>query len=290
MTAIDWLSLLHPVLMILFVYPVVGATIRLGILVRERRLGITRQPDLVPVEHAQHGAWVTGGVVVAVLIALLYGLLAPGLAAAAGPAGGLQRLCLLLLVAGGSLVALLALLRVRRAALRASFALLCWAGLLGLGSQPEIVRLSDDPLSGGFWSSHYWSGLLLVGLLLFTTAARPEIIRLPRLRRLHLALNLLVMLLLAVQAISGTRDLLAMPLHRPRSATLSLDAADHRPPLSPQGFDQVATPAAPAMSALSAGARVVAGCSSSLAIPCGDGDGAGSASCHGCHRASIRST
>ena len=42
MTAINWFSLLHPVLVILFVYPVVGATIRLGILVREKRLGITR--------------------------------------------------------------------------------------------------------------------------------------------------------------------------------------------------------------------------------------------------------
>ena len=42
MTAIQWGALLHPVLMILFVYPLVGATIRLGILVREKRLGITQ--------------------------------------------------------------------------------------------------------------------------------------------------------------------------------------------------------------------------------------------------------
>jgi hypothetical protein len=207
MTAIDWLALVHPVLIILFVYPVVGATIRLGILVREKRLGITRQPDLVPVEHAAHGAWVTAGVVVAVLIALLSSLLAHGWAS-----GGVPRLLALGLVIGGTLAALLALLRVRRAALRAACALLCWAGLLGLGSQPEIGRLSDNPFSAGFWSSHYWSGVLLSGLLLFTTAARPEIIRLPRLRRLHLTLNLLVMVLLAVQAITGTRDLVQMPL------------------------------------------------------------------------------
>lgn len=212
MTALDWLALLHPVLMILFVYPVVGATIRLGILVREKRLGITRQPDLVPVEHAAHGAWVTGGVVVAVLIALVFSFLSHSGAAAEPLQGGAARLALLLLVAAGTLVALLALLRVRRAPLRASFALLTWAGLLGLGSQPEIWRVSDNPLGGGFWSSHYWSGVLLCGLLLFTLAARPEIIRLPRLRRLHLALNLLVMVLLAVQAITGTRDLLEIPL------------------------------------------------------------------------------
>lgn len=232
MTALDWLALLHPVLVILFVYPVVGATIRLGILVREKRLGITRQPDLVPVEHAAHGAWVTGGVVVAVWIALLYSLLAQGLAAGA-LAGGLPRLLLLGLAALGTLASLLALLRVRWAPLRASFALLCWAGLLSLGSQPEIWRLSDNPLKAGFWSSHYWSGALLTGLLLFTTAARPEIRRLPRLRRLHLGLNLLVMVLLAVQAITGSRDLLQMPLSWQTPALLRCDPLVRRCPLPP---------------------------------------------------------
>lgn len=232
MTALDWLALLHPVLIILFVYPVVGATIRLGILVREKRLGITRQPDLVPVEHAAHGAWVTAGVVVAVWIALLYSLLAQGLAAGA-LAGGLPRLLLLGLAALGTLASLLALLRVRWAPLRASFALLCWAGLLSLGSQPEIWRLSDNPLKPGFWSSHYWSGALLTGLLLFTTAARPEIRRLPRLRRLHLGLNLLVMVLLAVQAITGSRDLLEMPLSWQTPAILRCDPLVRRCPLPP---------------------------------------------------------
>ena len=232
MTALDWLALLHPVLIILFVYPVIGATIRLGILVREKRLGITRQPDLVPVEHAAHGAWVTGGVVMAVLIALLYSFFAHAWGAGA-VSGGLPRLLLLGMVAAGTLVALLALLRVRRAALRASFALLCWAGLLGLGSQPEIWRLSDNPLSAGFWGSHYWSGVLLTGLLLFTTAARPEITRMPRLRRLHLLLNLLVMVLLAVQAITGSRDLLQMPLSWQTPAILSCDPLARSCPTPP---------------------------------------------------------
>ena len=40
MTAIDWFALLHPVLVVLFVYPVVGATIRLGILVRELLISV----------------------------------------------------------------------------------------------------------------------------------------------------------------------------------------------------------------------------------------------------------
>ena len=52
MSTTDWFALLHPVLIILFVYPVVGATIRLGILARERRLDINPLPPTVGVERS----------------------------------------------------------------------------------------------------------------------------------------------------------------------------------------------------------------------------------------------
>ena len=212
MTAIDWFSLLHPVLVILFVYPVVGATIRLGILVREKRLGITKQPAPVPREHADHGRWLTAGVVVAVLIALVYSFVSKAVEPGAAFIGGASRLALLMLVAAGTLVALLALLKVKRPVLPARFTLLTWAGLLGVGSQPEIWRLSDDSFSLAIWSSHYWSGVLLTGLFLMNLAARPQISRHLRWRRLHVASNILIMVLLAVQAITGSRDLLEIPL------------------------------------------------------------------------------
>ena len=132
-------------------------------------------------------------------------------------------MALLLLVAAGTLVALLALLKVKRPALRASFTLLTWAGLLGLGSQPEIWRLSDNPFSGAFWSSHYWSGVLLTGLFLMNLAARPEISRHLHWGRLHVASNILIMVLLAVQAITGSRDLLEIPLSWQKPAIYRCD-------------------------------------------------------------------
>jgi len=246
MTPIDWLALLHPVLVILFVYPVVGATIRLGILVREKRLGITQQPPLVPREHADHGRWLTAGVVVAVLIALVYSFISKALEPGAAFAGGIPRLLMLVLAAAGTLVALLALLRVKQPSLRASFTLLTWAGLLGLGSQPEIWRLSDNPFSGAFWSSHYWSGVLLTGLLLFNLAARPEISRRPRWRRLHIASNLLVMVLLAVQAITGSRDLLEIPLSWQKPAIYQCDFQARTCP-APEPAPAAAVPGSAAM-------------------------------------------
>ena len=240
MTAIDWFSLLHPVLVILFVYPVVGATIRLGILVREKRLGITQQPAPVPREHADHGRWLTAGVVVSVLIALVYSFVSKAVDPATAFTGGLPRLVLLMLVAAGTLVALLALLKLKQPALRASFTLLTWAGLLGLGSQAEIWRLSDNPLTGAFWSSHYWSGVLLSGLFLMNLAARPEISRHKGWRRLHVSSNILIMVLLAVQAITGSRDLLEIPLSWQKPAIYRCDFTNRVCP------EPVAVPAAAA--------------------------------------------
>ena len=215
MAPLDWLALLHPVLMILFVYPVIGATIRLGILVRERRLDINPLPPTVGTEHVDHGRWVTTGVVVLTLVAILWSFLSVGAdpqAAAAAPGAGPLRFPLLLLVGAGAFGSCLALWRVRHPALRASFALLCWAALLALGAQPEVWRLSDNPFGADFWGSHYWSGSLLVGLLLFAMAARPEIQQQPRLRKLHVSAAFLMAVLLAVQAITGTRDLLTQGL------------------------------------------------------------------------------
>jgi hypothetical protein len=225
LSALQWLSLLHPLLMVLFVYPVIGATIRIGIHVRERRLGQYPLPASVGPEHLDHGRWLTTAMVLAVLLALGWSFLHAG-AIGTGPLGTgatgttapgtvpganwPQRPLALALGAAAALASCLALWRVKRPWLRACFALSCWLALLGLGLQPEVPRWSDNPLDWTFWRSHFWGGWLLCGLLLFAMAAAPEIRSKPLLRRLHLAANVLVALLMAVQAITGCRDLLQL--------------------------------------------------------------------------------
>ena len=81
-------------------------------------------------------------------------------------------------------------------------------GLILLGLQPAVERFSDIPWSPLFWQSHFWMGLLLTALLLNSTALQPLIGHSVSARRLHISSNLLVALLLAMQAISGTRNLL----------------------------------------------------------------------------------
>ena len=51
-----------------------------------------------------------------------------------------------------------------------------------------------------------------MGLMLFSLGARPEILRDLRLRRLHVTANVLAALLFMAQGITGTRDLLEIPL------------------------------------------------------------------------------
>ena len=191
------MGLLHPVLMILFVYPVVGATIRLGILAREKRLNLNPIADTVPVEHAQHGAWVTGGVLVAVLIGLGHSLWS------SHPLG--------LVVTGSAVMFSFGrLLATRMVWQRFLWAVAAAGGLLLLGLQPAVERFSDVPWSPVFWQSHFWMGMLLTTLLLSSTALQPLIGHSVNARRIHISSNLLVALLLAMQAISGTRNL---PLH-----------------------------------------------------------------------------
>jgi hypothetical protein len=194
----DWLLLLHPVLMVLFVYPVVGATIRLGILVREKRLAINPIAATVPGEHIDHGRWVTSGSVVAVVLAVTAIRVHDG-------AAMVPVLPQLVVALGGCL----ALWRVRRPAARAATALLSWGALALLVAQTPLWVRGGSPW-GPIWGNHGISGVLLTGLLLFAMAAAPEIGSRPAWRRLHTAAAFLTALLLAVQAISGSRDLLTL--------------------------------------------------------------------------------
>ena len=150
-------------------------------------------------------------------------------------AGGLPRAMQLLLVLLGTLVSLAALLCCRSAAARLVFSLLCWVGVLGLGAQPEVWRLSDDPFAPAFWQSHYWAGVALTGLMLFSLGAWPEIQRQRRLRRLHVSASMLAALLFALQGITGTRDLLEIPLSWQKPAIYACDFAEKTCPPPAQG-------------------------------------------------------
>ena len=156
--------------------------------------------------HTDLGRWLAAGVVGLVLIAL--SVVIATKVPLADFVGGAPRALQLLLVLIGTVISLVALWRSQSPGLRLAFALITWAGILGLGAQPEVWRLSDNPLTAAFWQSHYWAGVGVTGLMLFSLGARPEIVRNLRLRRLHITASVLAAVLFVVQGLTGTLSLI----------------------------------------------------------------------------------
>ena len=228
MTITDWLWILHPALAVVLIYPLIGMVVRLAWQTRQRRVAKVKHPPVVGRDHSDLGRWLSASVVVLVLIALTVAIATKEpLADFSGGAGRVLQLSIVLL---GTLASLIALWRSKAAVLRLSFSLITWAGVLNLGAQPEVWRLSDDPLSPAFWQSHYWAGVAVTGLMLFSLAARPEIVRDLRLRRLHVTASVLASVIFLTQGFTGTRDLLEIPLSWQKPAVYACDFALQRCP------------------------------------------------------------
>ena len=228
MTTTDWLWILHPAMAVVLIYPLIGMVVRLAWQTRQRRVAKVKHPPVVGRDHSDLGRWLAAGVVLLVLVALTVVIATK--ASPAAFAGGMGRAAQLFMVLLGTGASLVALWRSKAAVLRFSFGLITWIGVLTLGAQPEVWRLSDDPFSPAFWQSHYWAGVAVTGLMLFSLAARPEILRDLRLRRLHVTASVLAALLFLMQGITGTRDLLEIPLSWQKPAVYACDFALQRCP------------------------------------------------------------
>lgn len=216
---------MHPLLAVVFIYPLIGMVIRLGVQTRQRRVEGARLPASTGREHNDLGQWLAVGVVAIVLIALAV-VISTDHPLNQFP-GGSARALELLLVLVGTFISLVALWRSTSPSLRLAFALITWAGVLGLGAQPEVFRLSDNPFQPEFWQSHYWSGVAVTGLMLFSLGARQDIVRQLHWRRVHVAANVLAAMLFVIQGMTGARDLLEIPLHWQKPALEACNWASH---------------------------------------------------------------
>ena len=211
MQTIDWIWLLHPILAVALIYPLLGVVLSLSLQTRNRRLKRQNNiPAKVGREHSLLGRWLSAGVVSIVLLALA--VMISSEKSLSELEGGINRAVRLLVVLLGSCIALISTWRDKHPAYRASCSLLCWAGIIYLGMQPEVYRLSDNPLEAEFWQSHFWGGVGLVGLMLLSLASRPEIMGKLSWRWLHITANCLAVLIFLAEAITGPKALLEIPL------------------------------------------------------------------------------
>ena len=212
----------------MLVYPLIGVVVRLAWQTRQRRVARQKLPPTVGRDHSGLGRWLAAAVVLLVLIALAVSIFTK--VAFADFSGGVGRAVQILIVLLGTLTSLFALWRSQAAPFRFSFALLTWTGVLALGAQPEVWRLSDQPWTLAFWQSHYWAGVAVTGLMLFSVAAKPEILRHLGLRRLHVTASVLAALLFVLQGVSGARDLLEIPLSWQKPVLGSCDVSHQQCP------------------------------------------------------------
>ena len=208
----DLLRLLHPFVAITVVMPLIGVAVYFAVQTRQRRLAAVHKTKttIAPVvgkEHVRVGQWLSGAVVCLVLLGLahpIFKTIARQNVWAENP----FRVVFVVAMYALTLAALVALYKARTPLWRGVMATLTGTGLWLLGMQPGVFRRGYE------WQvSHFYLGMAAAMLMIFALATLPEIYKSKRWRLTHAALNTVAVLLFISQGITGTRDLLEIPLH-----------------------------------------------------------------------------
>lgn len=222
----DLMSLIHPVLVVVFVFPMVGIVTNFAWQTRQRRLeiknGTSKIPAIVGREHVRVGRWLASSVVIASLVALAYSIIYKSfIEKNLWEKNNLQAILIILLFVA-TIASLVLLLKARPKLWRGIFATMTGMGLIILGAQDGVWRLTDE----WYWS-HYYFGMAASLLMIFSIAILDDIYRSLAIRNVHITLNCLALLLFIGQGLTGTRDLLEIPpvgKKKPKKAAVELVA------------------------------------------------------------------
>jgi MFS family permease len=249
MQFVDFISLIHPVLAVVIVFPLIGIVAKLAWQTRQRRLeskegAKSKIPPVVGPEHLAIGRWLTGSVVGVTLLALAYSIIyGYGGFIDQQKEGKLQGfqvifISLMFLLTTASLVFLY---RAQEKHWRGIFAVLTGMGLIILGCQPGVYRLTQHR----YWS-HYYIGIIAALLMVISLAIVPEIYkdRTHRWRVIHTVLNCIALALFFGQGMTGARDLLEIPLSWQKPAVFKCDFQNKTCP----GAHNLLAPTAPRLS------------------------------------------
>ena len=226
MTFTDWLLLLHPLLAVVVVYPLVGIVINYAWQTRQRRLetkaGIkSKISPTAGVEHVNIGRWLAGAVTGIALLGLAYPIFKNIIKQQAWSSAP-DRVIFIGLMFAATIGSLICLYRAKSPTWRGTFAVLTSTGLIILGLQDGVFRRTEE-----WFCSHYYYGLAAAILMVISLAILPEIYRSLTWRRLHIALNTIALLLFIGQGLTGTRDLLEIPLSWQESTVFGCDFINH---------------------------------------------------------------
>jgi hypothetical protein len=206
----DLFALIHPVLVIICVFPLVGIVTHFAWQTRQRRLATQQDKKKIPAtvgrEHVKVGRWLGTSVVVSTLIALAYSIVSKSFIRKGLWTDNNPQAMLIVLMFVATIASLILLLRAKPKLWRGIFATLTGMGLIILGQQDGVWRLSAE----WYWS-HYYLGIAVSLLMIFSLAILDDIYRNLTLRNIHIILNCLALLLFVAQGLTGSRDLLEIP-------------------------------------------------------------------------------
>ena len=244
----DLVSLIHPALVVVFVFPMVGIVTNFAWQTRQRRLeskkGKSKIPAVVGREHVKIGRWLGSSVVIVSLIALAYSIVYKSFIKKNLWEKNNPQAILIILLFVATIASLILLLRAKPKLWRGIFATMTGMGLIILGEQDGVWRLADQ----WYWSHHYY-GMAVSILMIFSIAILDDIYRSLTMRNIHIILNCFALLLFIGQGITGARDLLEIPpvgKKKPKKAAVETIApvktsllmiqnpVYHAPPINPE--------------------------------------------------------
>jgi hypothetical protein len=210
----DFLALLHPILAVAIVFPMLGVVLNMGWQTMQRRKQIaidtkSKIPPVVGPEHLKAGRILSGSVVGVTLLGLAYPIFEHIWSKQVWSKNSFQVIFIVLMFVA-TVASLVMLYRATPALWRGIFATLTGTGLVILGTQDGVYRRTNE----WYWS-HYYIGITAALIMVFSLAIIEDIYkdRSNRWRTIHVILNSIAVLLFLGQGMTGTRDLLEIPLN-----------------------------------------------------------------------------
>jgi len=211
MNTTDILRLVHPAIAVFYVFPLIGIATYFALQTRQRRLAAankekTKIAPVVGQEHVKVGRWLAASVVGIALLGMAHPIIKTLIRNNVWSESPFQVLFIgaMYIV---TIATLIFLYRAKTPTWRAIFATLSSMGIIILGCQDGIFRRTNE-----WYMSHYYYGIVAAILMIISVAVLPEIYKSKAWRRSHIALNTIALLLFVGMGITGTRDLLEIPL------------------------------------------------------------------------------
>ncbi len=215
MTLEQFTLLIHPILVVIGVFPLIGIVSYFAWETRQRRLSIkagnkSKIPPAVGKTHVQIGKLLSGAVFIVTLVGLARPIIVKNILKLELWSTNTFQFIFLVFLFVLTAVSFYFLLSAREKLWRGVFATLSGMGVVILGCQDGIFRRTNE-----WYVSHYYYGVLVCLLMIFSIAIIDNIYRDKSLkwRNVHIILNCLALLLFAGQGVTGARDLFEIGLY-----------------------------------------------------------------------------